>query len=185
MVRVTTVHMEGGENHEHIARVGWTNPQTGDSGQSTREQMIEYLRKPGTRRANRKHSDSRGGAAVHPNPRGRRLDQQPIGSPAIRSHVNYEPTGYQRPAVGRRTLAATLLFGSTLDPADVRAAVPVVSDPLGLITASGQVWTQNFGDGTLSRIDPVTSRATSHLQEVVARPPTARISGSPWTATGW
>jgi hypothetical protein len=49
MVRVTTVHMEGGENHEHIARVRWTNPQTGDSGQSTREQMIEYLRKPGTR----------------------------------------------------------------------------------------------------------------------------------------
>jgi hypothetical protein len=39
----------GGENHEHIARVRWTNPQTGDSGQSTREQMIEYLRKPGTR----------------------------------------------------------------------------------------------------------------------------------------
>jgi hypothetical protein len=49
MVRVTTVHMEGGESHEHIARVRWTNPQTGDSGQSTREQMIEYLRKPGTR----------------------------------------------------------------------------------------------------------------------------------------
>lgn len=45
--------------------------------------------------------------------------------------------------------------------------MPVVSDPLGLISASGQVWTQNFGDGTLSRIDPVTSRATSHLQEVV------------------
>jgi len=45
--------------------------------------------------------------------------------------------------------------------------VPVVSDPLGLITASGQVWTQNFGDGTLSRIDPVTSRATSRLQEMV------------------
>lgn len=37
----------------------------------------------------------------------------------------------------------------------------------GLITTSGQVWTQNFGDGKLSRIDPVTSRATSHLQEVV------------------
>jgi hypothetical protein len=51
--------------------------------------------------------------------------------------------------------------------ADVRAVVPVVSDPLGLITASGQVWTENFGDGTLSRIDPMTSRATSHLQEVV------------------
>jgi hypothetical protein len=51
--------------------------------------------------------------------------------------------------------------------ADVRAVVPVVSDPLGLITASGQVSTQSFGDGTLSRIEPVTSRATSHLQEVV------------------
>lgn len=62
--------------------------------------------------------------------------------------------------------------------ADVRAVVPVVSDPLGLITASGQVWTQNFGDGTLSRIDSVTKRWS-------ARPPTARISGSPWTATGW
>jgi hypothetical protein len=49
MVQVTTVHMEGGENHEHIASVLWTNPQTGVSGQSTREQMIEFLRKPGTR----------------------------------------------------------------------------------------------------------------------------------------
>jgi hypothetical protein len=104
MVRVTTVHMEGGENHEHIARVRWTNPQTGDIGQSTREQMIEYLRKPGTRAfvtdgertANiriveaeppyiRTHADGR-------------LDQQPIGSPTIRSHVNSEPAGYQRPA---------------------------------------------------------------------------------------
>jgi hypothetical protein len=49
VVQVTTVHMEGGESHEHIASVLWTNPQTGVSGQSTREQMIEFLRKPGTR----------------------------------------------------------------------------------------------------------------------------------------
>lgn len=43
----------------------------------------------------------------------------------------------------------------------VRAVVPVGPDPLLLRSASGQVWTLNLGDGTLSRIDPSRNRATT------------------------
>jgi hypothetical protein len=43
MVRVTAVHMVGGVRHEHIASVQWINPQTQVTGQSTREEMVQYL----------------------------------------------------------------------------------------------------------------------------------------------
>lgn len=50
-----------------------------------------------------------------------------------------------------------------IDPTSgvVEAVVPVGSDPLLMGVASGQVWTLNLGDGTLSRIDPATNRATT------------------------
>lgn len=43
MVEITAVHMEVGTNHEHIASVQWINPQNQETGQSTREQMVEWL----------------------------------------------------------------------------------------------------------------------------------------------
>lgn len=43
----------------------------------------------------------------------------------------------------------------------VEAVVPVGPDPLLLTTALDQVWTLNLGDGTLSRVDPVTNAATT------------------------
>ena len=50
-----------------------------------------------------------------------------------------------------------------VDPASgvVQAVVSVGPDPLLMDVASEQVWTLNLGDGTLSRIDPATNRATS------------------------
>jgi DNA-binding beta-propeller fold protein YncE len=50
-----------------------------------------------------------------------------------------------------------------VDPASgrVQAVVRVGPDPLLMEVASGHVWTLNLGDGTLSRIDPATNRATT------------------------
>jgi DNA-binding beta-propeller fold protein YncE len=43
----------------------------------------------------------------------------------------------------------------------VEAVIPVGPDPLLLTVASGQVWTLNLGDGTLSQVDPATNEATT------------------------
>lgn len=43
----------------------------------------------------------------------------------------------------------------------VKAVVGVGVDPLLLAVAGGQVWTLDFGEGTLSRIDPETNKATT------------------------
>jgi len=57
-----------------------------------------------------------------------------------------------------------------VDPASgrVQAVVRVGPDPLLMEVASGHVWTLNLGDGTLSRIDPATNRATTMSIGVVA-----------------
>jgi hypothetical protein len=49
MVRVTKVHMVGGELHEHIAEVSWVNPASLEVGRSSRAGMIVFLEKPGGR----------------------------------------------------------------------------------------------------------------------------------------
>lgn len=43
----------------------------------------------------------------------------------------------------------------------VKAVVDVGVDPLLLAVAAGQIWTLDFGEGTLSRIDPKTNKATT------------------------
>ncbi|HEY3412782.1 MAG TPA: DUF3892 domain-containing protein [Armatimonadota bacterium] len=49
MVQVTQIHFAGGSQHEHIAAVRWLNPEDGSAGQNTREEMVAWLRKPGSR----------------------------------------------------------------------------------------------------------------------------------------
>jgi hypothetical protein len=44
MINVTSVHMVGGSEHQHIGSVRWTNPDTGNSGESTRAKMVEWIR---------------------------------------------------------------------------------------------------------------------------------------------
>ncbi len=51
MVYITAVHMEGGDNHEHIARVRWRNPADGQTGESSRAEMVDWIRN--------KHGDAR------------------------------------------------------------------------------------------------------------------------------
>jgi hypothetical protein len=43
MVYITAIHLSGGVHHEHVASVRWKNPATGETGQSTREAMVEWI----------------------------------------------------------------------------------------------------------------------------------------------
>lgn len=43
----------------------------------------------------------------------------------------------------------------------VKAVVPVGVDPLQLVIAAGHVWTMEFGEGTLARIDPATNKRSA------------------------
>lgn len=45
MVYITSIHLEGGERHEHIAIVRWKNEQ--DSGQNTRSEMVKWIKEGG------------------------------------------------------------------------------------------------------------------------------------------
>lgn len=42
-VEITAVHMSGGDKHEHIANVKWTNQQTSKTGDSTRAAMVDWI----------------------------------------------------------------------------------------------------------------------------------------------
>ena len=43
MVQVTAIHQVGGVEHRHIASVRWRNPQDGATGQSSRQEMVDWL----------------------------------------------------------------------------------------------------------------------------------------------
>jgi hypothetical protein len=49
MVEITGVHLVGGDRHEHIGSVRWKNPETQDTGESTRQTMVEWIRDQGGR----------------------------------------------------------------------------------------------------------------------------------------
>lgn len=64
------------------------------------------------------------------------------------------------------TSQTTALPGASVARVDptagtVRSVIRVGGDPLLLVTASSHVWTLNLEDGSLSRIDPATDRATT------------------------
>jgi Protein of unknown function (DUF3892) len=44
MINITSIHLAGGTQHQHIASVKWKNPQTGVTGESTRQEMVEWIR---------------------------------------------------------------------------------------------------------------------------------------------
>ncbi len=49
MIYITAVHMEPsqGTDHERITSVQWRNPNSGESGSSTREAVVSWLRTSG------------------------------------------------------------------------------------------------------------------------------------------
>jgi Protein of unknown function (DUF3892) len=43
MIEVRAIRLSGGSEHEHISSLQWRNTQTGATGQSTREAIVEWL----------------------------------------------------------------------------------------------------------------------------------------------
>jgi hypothetical protein len=39
--------MEGGQGHEHIARVRWINPETNATGENSRSEMVDWINNGG------------------------------------------------------------------------------------------------------------------------------------------
>ena len=49
-VNITARHMEGGERHEHIARVRWQNTtDASNTGENSRQKMVDWIRDKGGR----------------------------------------------------------------------------------------------------------------------------------------
>ncbi len=44
MVQITSIHMVGGQHHQHIAEMKWVNPGTSATGASSREAMVTFVR---------------------------------------------------------------------------------------------------------------------------------------------
>lgn len=47
MIRITSIHLAGGEDHQHIQSVTWVNPATNERGGSNLQTMIAWLREGG------------------------------------------------------------------------------------------------------------------------------------------
>ena len=43
MIEITAIRVEAGETHQHITSLQWRNTQTAATGQSTRQQIVEWL----------------------------------------------------------------------------------------------------------------------------------------------
>lgn len=66
---------------------------------------------------------------------------------------------------------------------EISARIPVGSRPVSVVAGAGAVWVANSGDGTVSRIDPVTTEVTSI--QVGGSPVAVAISGDlVWVVVG-
>jgi hypothetical protein len=42
-IRITAIRLLGGSSHQHIVRLWWTNPATGDTGDNSREEIVHWI----------------------------------------------------------------------------------------------------------------------------------------------
>lgn len=42
-IRITAVRLTGGQTHQHITRVWWTNPANGESRDNTRAEVVSWI----------------------------------------------------------------------------------------------------------------------------------------------
>lgn len=42
-IRITAVRMSGGNRHEHIVRLWWTNPSSGENGDNSRAEVVAWI----------------------------------------------------------------------------------------------------------------------------------------------
>ncbi|MEP7024744.1 MAG: hypothetical protein ABJB47_13295 [Actinomycetota bacterium] len=67
-------------------------------------------------------------------------------------------------------------------PVVVRTAVPVGAAPDGLIYAAGSLWSANFNDGTVTRVDPVHRTAVATIPAGSGAISLAAAGGAIWVA---
>ncbi|QSR28822.1 hypothetical protein CFH99_24675 [Nocardioides aromaticivorans] len=46
-IRITAIRLSGGTQHEHITHLWWTNPGTGETGDSTRAAIVSWIENDG------------------------------------------------------------------------------------------------------------------------------------------
>lgn len=42
-IKITGIRLSGGQAHEHIVRLWWTDPADGDTGNNSREQIVSWI----------------------------------------------------------------------------------------------------------------------------------------------
>jgi hypothetical protein len=42
-IRITAIRLTGGNTHQHITRLWWTNPANGESGDNTRSEIVAWI----------------------------------------------------------------------------------------------------------------------------------------------
>jgi uncharacterized protein DUF3892 len=42
-IRITAVRLAGGQSHEHITHLWWTNPASGQTGDNSRAQIVTWI----------------------------------------------------------------------------------------------------------------------------------------------
>lgn len=42
-VRITHIRLSGGTSHEHIVRLWWTDPSTGERGENSRAEIVSWI----------------------------------------------------------------------------------------------------------------------------------------------
>jgi hypothetical protein len=46
-IRITAIRLTGGQSHEHISRLWWTNPTDGKAGENTRSELVSWIEQEG------------------------------------------------------------------------------------------------------------------------------------------
>jgi hypothetical protein len=42
-IRITAIRLSGGSGHEHIVRLWWTNPASGNTGNNSRAEIVDWI----------------------------------------------------------------------------------------------------------------------------------------------
>jgi hypothetical protein len=82
-IRITAIRLSGGQGHEHIVRLWWTNPADSKTGDNTRAEIVSFI------------EDKHGKAYVE-DIRGNRADvgvvTPRVGAKYLRTHADGKPT---------------------------------------------------------------------------------------------
>ena len=81
MIEITAIHLTDPPKHEHIALLRWRNIQTGSTGQSTVQQIIQWLEESKANQAVVVNSDARAYVGVR---------RPKNGPPYLRTHADGE-----------------------------------------------------------------------------------------------